>query len=81
MTPTEMHIDALMEKIEDLESKLAKAMEALEFYAIEGNYLGGPSSWVDRSKPIVSGIHTADLFVPVYKDRGLLAREALKEIE
>jgi predicted RNase H-like nuclease (RuvC/YqgF family) len=30
MTPTEMHIDALMEKIEKLEAKNARLREALE---------------------------------------------------
>ena len=33
MTPTEMHIDALMEKIEKLEAENARYREALEFYA------------------------------------------------
>ena len=33
MTPTEMHIDALMEKIEKLEAENARYREALEFCA------------------------------------------------
>lgn len=38
MTPTEMHIDALMEKIEKLEVENARYREALEFYANKTNY-------------------------------------------
>ena len=40
MTPTEMHIDALMEKIEKLEAENARYREALEFYANEKDYHG-----------------------------------------
>jgi hypothetical protein len=38
MTPTEMHIDALMEKIEKLEAENARYRKALEFYANKTNY-------------------------------------------
>lgn len=38
MTPTEMHIDALMEKIERLEVENARYREALEF--IESQFNG-----------------------------------------
>jgi|688.fasta_scaffold33680_13 hypothetical protein len=38
MTPTEMHIDALMEKIEKLEAENARYREALEYYASERNW-------------------------------------------
>jgi hypothetical protein len=34
MTPTEMHIDALMEKIEKLEAENSRLREALEYYSI-----------------------------------------------
>ena len=40
MTPTEMHIDALMEKIKKLEAENARYREALEFYANEKDYHG-----------------------------------------
>ena len=38
MTPTEMHIDALMEKIEKLEAENARYRKALEFYTDKTNY-------------------------------------------
>lgn len=39
MTPTEMHIDSLTEKIEKLQAENARYREALEFYANNGGSL------------------------------------------
>ena len=64
MTPTEMHIDALMEKIETLESKLASAREALEFYAETKN-------WQRREEYNETAVGEKQFIV---------AREALKEL-
>lgn len=40
-TPTEMHIDALMNKIDKLETENARYREALEFYANKKYYYHG----------------------------------------
>ena len=70
MTPTEMHIDALMEKIVKLEAENARYREALEFYAD----LGEPSIYIPCliERP---DIYHAPL---IEKDMGQIAREALK---
>lgn len=39
MTPTEMHIDALIEKIQKLEAENARLKEALEYYADKNNWI------------------------------------------
>ena len=48
MTPTEMHIDALMEKIEKLEAENARYREALEdiVHCIYGNE--ATFQWVEK---------------------------------
>lgn len=68
MTPTEMHIDALMEKIEKLESENARYREALGFYA-EAWELGDYNGDL-----LVRKIGSYDAFEEVHER----AREALK---
>ena len=68
MTPTEMHIDALMEKIEKLEAENARYREAL-FYISE-------ASWKDY--PRLSDALDGDYLGDHYSE---IATEALKEME
>lgn len=82
MTPTEMHIDALMEKIEMLESKLAKTREALEFYA-QSPIKEDNTEWsnsVEEFGKLMGDSLVSFTWNPML-DLGDRAREALKEIE
>jgi hypothetical protein len=68
MTPTEMHIHALMDKIEKLQAENARYRKALEFYAESwerGDYNGDL---------MVRKIGSYDAFEEVHER----AREALK---
>jgi hypothetical protein len=69
MTPTEIHIDALMEKIEELEAENARYREALEFYANPFNH----KEKIEKETSIPDFYHDTDF--------GMFAREALKEME
>ena len=81
MTPTEMHIDALMEKIEELEAENARYREALEFTLKAAEYLYQPD------KPVHKGLDPTFYQTLTWEgDMELIektkkAREALKGME
>jgi len=67
-------------RIMKLLTDLDKCKAALAFYVTKGNYIMGPSSWVDRKVHPTAAIHTADLHTPVLSDLGKRARETLREV-
>jgi hypothetical protein len=69
MTPTEMHIDALMEKIGKLEAENARYREALDLYANPFNH----KEKIEKETSIPDFYHDTDF--------GMFAREALKGVE
>jgi hypothetical protein len=72
MTPTETHIDALMEKIEKLEAENARLREALEFYA--------DKAWINIKMPYLTEVDFDDVSKPFLDQKpmgGRRAREAL----
>ncbi len=79
MTPTEMHIDSLMEKIEKLQAENAKLRECVEFYANFMNYSNLPEygDGVFRTA-VFSDMEEINEFT---KFGGKRARRVLKELE
>lgn len=81
MTPTEMHISALMEKIEKLRAENARYREALKFYADRNNW-----KFYSYSNDCKDMIEFSDVGVKSYNEDadyacgsgGRRAREALK---
>lgn len=52
MTPTEMHIDALMEKIEDLELKISLMIDPIVFNSMSAEYADHLSRLSDQNKKL-----------------------------
>lgn len=52
MTPTEMHIDALIEKIEDLELKISLMIDPIVFNSMSAEYADHLSRLSDQNKKL-----------------------------